>query len=117
MTLYLNNFEYPSPKDAKFGFCEVVLEEYILKFRQCIFRFRELSPLGKGVAFHLNKLEFPSNKDAFTSLVEIGLVVMEKKIFLFRNHQCIFAISCSLPLEKGGALHLNKLESPSPKNA
>ena len=48
-------------------------------------------------------------------LVEIGSVVLEKRIFfniinvfsLFRNY---------LPLEKGGALHLKKLESPSPKD-
>ena len=44
------------------------------------------------------------------SLVEIGLAVQEKKIFnvvnvfsRFRNY---------LSLEKGGAIHLNKLESP-----
>ena len=50
------------------------------------------------------------------SLVEIGPVVLEKKkvfnfvdVFsLFRNY---------LPLEKGGALHLNKLEFPLPKDA
>ena len=41
------------------------------------------------------------------TLVEIGPLVLKKKIFnlLFRNY---------LPLEKGVALHLNKLESPSP---
>ena len=51
------------------------------------------------------------------SLIEIGPVVLEKKIFKFR--QCNFAILLKyyLPLEKGGAIHLNKLESPSPKNA
>ena len=50
------------------------------------------------------------------NLVEIGLVVLEKKIFfnfvnvlsLFRNY---------LPCEKSRDLHLNKLESPSPKDA
>ena len=42
------------------------------------------------------------------SLVEIGQVVLEKKIFKFRYY---------LPLEKGGALYFNKLESPSPKDA
>ena len=50
------------------------------------------------------------------SLVEIGPVVLDKKIFfyfvyvfsLFRNY---------LPLEKGLALHLNKLESSSPRDA
>ena len=50
------------------------------------------------------------------SLVEIGSVILEEKIFLnfcqsyslFRNY---------LPLEKGGAVHLNKLESPSLNDA
>ena len=45
------------------------------------------------------------------SLVEFGQAVLEEKIFtfsLFLNY---------LPLEKGVALHLNKLESPSPKDA
>ena len=43
-------------------------------------------------------------------LVEIGPVVLEK-ILKFR--QCVFSLLHNyLPLEKGGALHLNKLESP-----
>ena len=73
-------------------------------------------------------------------LVEIGPTVQERKIHKF--HQCIFAISLLSPfcklwflrrfsnfvnvfllfrnylqLEKGKALHLHKLESPSPKDA
>ena len=47
------------------------------------------------------------------SLVEIGPVVLEK---IFEFHQYVFAIRNYLPLEKGGALHLNKLESSSPKD-
>ena len=49
------------------------------------------------------------------SLVEIGLVVLEKKIFNFLN--VYFLFRNYLPLEKGRALHLNKLESPSAKDA
>ena len=48
-------------------------------------------------------------------LVEIGPMVLKKKIFKFR--QCISLFRNYLPLEKGWALHLNKLESPSPKDA
>ena len=47
-------------------------------------------------------------------LVVIGPVVMEKKIFLICQ---LFSQFCNyLHLEKGVALHLNKLESPSHKD-
>ena len=46
-------------------------------------------------------------------MFEIGTVVLEK---IFHNRQCIFVICNYLPLEKSAALHLNKLESRSPKN-
>ena len=49
------------------------------------------------------------------SLVDVEPVVLEKKIFKVLNVFSIFRNY--LPLEKGGALHLNKLESPSPKDA
>ena len=49
------------------------------------------------------------------SLIEISPLVLEKKIFKFR--QCIFPISFYFSLEKGGVLHLNKLESASPNDA
>ena len=49
------------------------------------------------------------------SLVEIGPVVLEKIFFYFIN---VFRnFHNYLLLEKGGALHLNKLESPTPKDA
>ena len=47
--------------------------------------------------------------------VEIGPVILEDKIF--KVCQCIFAILLLSPLRKGMALHLNKLKSPSPKDA
>ena len=48
-------------------------------------------------------------------LVEIGPVVLERKILKFL--QCIFGALHFLPLENGGALHLNNLEYLSPKDA
>ena len=49
-------------------------------------------------------------------LVEIGSVVLEKRIFL--NFINVFSLFRNyLPLKKGGDLHLKKLESPSPKDA
>ena len=47
------------------------------------------------------------------SVIEIGPVVLYKKIFKVRH---IFAISLLSPLEKGGGSSL-ELESPSSKNA
>ena len=52
------------------------------------------------------------------SLIEIGPVILEKKILKFR--QCIFTILlfCSyIPLKNCVVVHLNKFESPSPKDA
>ena len=50
------------------------------------------------------------------NLVEIGQVVLEKKIFIICQY--IFSqFHNYLPLEKGVTLHLNKLEPPLPKGA
>ena len=68
------------------------------------------------MVLNLNKLESPSPKDA---LCQVWLKLTQwfwRRIFLkfvivfllFRNY---------LSLEKGVALHLNKFESPSPKDA
>ena len=94
----------------------MVLEK-IFGFGQCIFAISQLSPLGKG---HGPLFEQTINRISFTqecfvpSLVEIGPMVLEKKVLnfisvfpLFRNY---------LPLEKGAALLLNKFESPSPED-
>ena len=52
-------------------------------------QFHNYLPLEKGVAFHLNKLPFIQG--CFVpSLIEIGPVGLENKIFKFRK--CFFAI-------------------------
>ena len=62
----------------------------------------------------MNNLESPSPKDVLCQvLVEIGSVVLEKKIF--QISQCILKFRNYLPLEKAEALHLKKLESPYPR--
>ena len=49
-------------------------------------------------------------------LFEIGPVVLEKKIFF--NFVYVFLLFHNyLPLEKDRVIHLNKLESPLPKDA
>jgi hypothetical protein len=48
-------------------------------------------------------------------LIEFGLLVLEKKIF--KNILSAILLFCYyLPLEKGDPLHLNKLETPLPKD-
>ena len=68
------------------------------------------------LVLHLNKLESPSPKDALCQdWLKLAQWFWRRKFFNFVN---VFALFRNyLPLEKGGALHLNKLESPSPKNA
>ena len=48
-------------------------------------------------------------------LFEIGPVILERKIFKFR--QCILLFCTYLPLEKGVAPQLNNLKFPLPKDA
>ena len=72
-------------------------------------------PFEKGWALHLNKLEFPSSKDALCQVWLIFGSMVLKKIFIDVSVFSLFRYY--LPLEKGMALHSNKLESPSPKNA
>ena len=59
---------------------------------QCIFAILKLSPLGKGRGSSFEQTWILLTQGCFVpSLVEIGSVVLEKKIFKFRK--CIFAIS------------------------
>ena len=58
-------------------------EDILISSNNVFSQFRNYLPLEKGRALQLNKLESPSPKDALCSLVEIGPVVLEKKIFTF----------------------------------
>ena len=78
----------------------VVLEKKIFKFCQCIFAISQLSPLGKGRGPSFEQTWIPFTRGCFVpSLVEIGSVILEKKIYEFR--QCIFAFSLLSPLGEG----------------
>ena len=74
-----------------------------------------LSALEKGVALYLNKLEFPSPKDALTQIwLKLAKQFWRRKFLNFVN---VFLLNCNyLPLEKSVGLHLNKLEYPLPKD-
>ena len=69
-------------------------------------------PLKKSRPLCLNKLEFPSRTQVYfmSSLVEIGQVVLQKKIFELGNVFTLF-LNC-LPSEKGMGLHFKKFKNP-----
>ena len=79
----------------------------MFKCFQCNFKIILLSPLGKDMVLHLNKLESPLPKYA---LCNIGEFLHTSNIIL------LFTCSYNLPLEEGMILHLNKLEFPSHKD-
>ena len=68
------------------------------------------------MALHLNKLISPSHKDDFCQVwLKLAQWFWRRKFLNFVNVFSLFRNY--LPLGKGRALHLNKLESPSPNNA
>mgnify|MGYP003685852939 CR=1 FL=1 len=67
------------------------------------------------MVLHLNKLESPSPKDALCQVrLKLAQWFWRRRFLNFVN--VFFSLFHNyLPLEKGGGLHLNKLDSPSPK--
>ena len=101
------------PSFFKIG--QMILKKNILNIVNVFSPLRNYLPLGKGIFLHLNNNEYPLPKIAlFGCFVEISTVVLEIEedfvnvFLLFRNY---------FPLEKSVPRHLNKLESPSPKDA
>ena len=94
----------------------VVLEKKIFLFRRCIITISYLSPLGKERVLHLNKLKSIYRRMLCAKFCWKWPSGFWRRRFLnFVDVLSLFRIY--LPLEKGGALHLNKLEFPSPKDA
>ena len=82
--------EYIVPSLVEIG--PVVLEKKIFKVHQCIFAISLLSPVGKGHGPSFEQTGILITQGCFVpSLVEIGPVVLKKKIF--KVCQCIYAIS------------------------
>ena len=68
------------------------------------------------LVLHLNKLESPSTKDVLCQdWLKLAQWFWRRRFLNFVNVFLLFPIY--IPLEKAVALHLNKLESPSPKDA
>ena len=76
---------------------------------------KTLSPLKskRGQFFFYVESSLPKDALIVPSLVEIGSVVLEK-ILKFLQTFSLFRYYYYLPLEKGVAFHLNKLEFLSP---
>ena len=118
--LYLNILESRLPKDA---LCKVWLKlgqwirrRRILNFVNVFSLFRNYLPLGKGGALLLNKLKNPSPKDALGQVwLKLAQWLWRRRFLNFVNVSSLFRNY--LPLEKGRALQLKKLESPLPKDA
>ena len=120
MVLHLNKLESPSSRIlfAKFGLnlpsCSG--EEDYFNFVNVFQLFPKYLCPWKGCGPSFVQTWSPCTQGCFvSSLVGIGSVVLEKKIFKFRQRFSLF--HNYFPLEKERALHMNKLESPSPKNA
>ena len=66
----------------------VVLEKKIFQFRPCIFAISLLSPLGKGWGPPFELTLIPITQKCFVpSLVEIGRVVLEKKMKMWKVYR------------------------------
>ena len=117
----MKKLESPSPKDA---LCQVWIKLALCFLRRGFFNFVNVFSLflnylllEKGGPLHLNKFESPSHKDA---LCQVWLKLAQwfwRRRFFKLNFVNVFSLFRNyLPLENGGALHLNKLEFPSPKD-
>ena len=108
-----------SPKDA---LCHVWLKMAQWFWRRRFFKvfnvfllFPNYLPFEKGVALHLNKLESPSPKNALCQVwLKLAQWLRRRRFFNVFNVFLLFPNY--LPLKKDVALHLNKLESPSPRD-
>ena len=80
-------------------------EEFIFLISSMYFRYLEI----EGVAIHLNNHESPSSKNALRQIwLKLAQWFWRKRFLNFVN---LFSVFCNyLPLEKGMALLLNKLD-------
>ena len=119
MALHLNLIESHLSMDA---LCQVwmKLAQWLLRrflnIFNIILHFCYYLSLEKGVAFQLNKIESPLPKDILCHVrMKLAKRLWRRRFLNFFNRNLLFRYY--LPLEKSVALHLNKYEFPSSKDA
>ena len=117
MVLHLNKFECPSPEDA---FCQIWLKlaqwfliRRILNFAKVFYYFIIISPWKNAGSFICRSLNFLHSRMLWTTFVWYSLSGSGEKVFV----NVFSLLQYDLPLEKCGALNMNKLEFPSPNDA
>ena len=119
VAIHLNELESPSPKNA---LCQVWLKldqwfwiRRFFKVFNVFLLFQNYLPFEKGmVDLYLNELESPSPED---SLCQVWLKLAQwfwRRFLKVVNYVYYFPIIS--PFGKGVALHLNKLQSSSPRD-
>ena len=87
-----------------------------LNFIYVFLQFRYYLPFKKNQVLHLYKLESLSPQDDLCQVcLKLAQQLWRRRLINFINIFLLFHYN--LPLEKGRALHLSQLESPSPKDA
>ena len=74
------------------------MDKHSFTLVKCTFSSPDIKPTLKSMPI-LNKFNTSNHGQRGLKLVDIGLMVLEKKVFKFR--QCIFTISYLSPLGKG----------------
>ena len=106
----------PSPRYTQvlFKLAQWFWKRRFLYFVNTFFLFCYYLPLEKGWSFIWTNLNY---QECFVpSLVEIGPMVLKKKIFKLHNNNNYTLFRNNLPLEKSMAHHLNKMKPSSPRD-
>jgi hypothetical protein len=92
----------------------VVLEKKIFKWLHPISAFLKLSPLWRRPSPLFEQFRIPFTQGWFVpSLIEIGLLILENKIF--KNFLCTFTLLLLSPLGEGQSHSFDQFRIPSPR--
>ena len=123
MVLHLKKRESPSPKDALWQVLLKLVQWFLgrrffnFKFVNVFLLFHNYIPFKRDRTLHLNKLGSPSPKGALCQVwLKLSQWFWSRRFFNFVKVFSLYYRNY-LPLKMGRALHLNKLGSPSPKDA